>query len=232
MLCRLIAKQLSVIKRQFFLNFTTNSADYISSIIPYIAISIPLFNGKYDKINETELPKLISNNAFFTMYLVNCFTRIIDISTNLPIFWGTLRRVKELNSWFIENNKNEDDKFECLNKENNDVPIFQDRLSIDFYYFKLTDITIDTPLKQSIVKKLNLTLKPGVNLIITGQNGVGKTSILRCIKNIWPISNGCIDRNLQLDNPSSVMFLSNKPVLTNGPVAEVKHFLENIFWFN
>ena len=86
----------------------------------------------------------------------------------------------------------------------------------------MKNVTIQTPLQRTVLQNLNLIIKPRINLFITGSNGIGKTSILRSLKGIWPISSGSIERNQQLFRDTTMaMFFTHKPLLTNGAVAEV-----------
>jgi ATP-binding cassette subfamily D (ALD) protein 4 len=67
-------------------------ADYLGSILSYAVLAIVIFSGKYDDLNATELSVLISQNAFVTIYLIFCFTRLIDLATQIADIAGTTHR--------------------------------------------------------------------------------------------------------------------------------------------
>lgn len=231
----LINVQYRLIFRQFFLIFTTNLSDYFGSIISFIAIAIPLFAGHYDNYTPQELSKLISANAFVTIYLINCFTRLIDLSQNISIFLGNYNRIIELNKWFLQQSPsslNNDGSSttdidtiymnQSLNFNNNNNGDYHELNNSDKNFYEMKNVTIQTPLQRTVLQNLNLIIKPRINLFITGSNGIGKTSILRSLKGIWPISSGSIERNQQLLlDTTMAMFFTHKPLLTNGSVAEV-----------
>lgn len=216
-LASLINTQHSLILRQFALNFAINLSDYLGSILSFIALAVPLFAGVYANMSAADLSQLISQNAFFTIYLINCFTRLIDLASNFSIFMGTSTRIGELLEWLEENTAQAD-----LSKAVVVTDTYQNMWQEpESEFFKLTNVTIETPGAVSVVRHLNLLIKPGLNLLITGPSGVGKSSILRVIKNIWPTTEGRVERNLLVDDPSSVIFLPQKPILTTGCLAEV-----------
>ncbi|OTF69143.1 hypothetical protein BLA29_003968, partial [Euroglyphus maynei] len=94
--------------RQFYLNFLTTIFDYSGSVISFIIISIPLFQGEYEQMNEAELSRQISANTFICLYLINCFSRIIDITSNFATINGIGYRLTELKSAFKNRSKNDD----------------------------------------------------------------------------------------------------------------------------
>nr|XP_046913246.1 lysosomal cobalamin transporter ABCD4-like [Dermatophagoides farinae]XP_046913247.1 lysosomal cobalamin transporter ABCD4-like [Dermatophagoides farinae] len=234
----LITVQYRLIFRKFLLLFTTNLSDYFGSILSFIAIAVPLFAGHYDNLTPQELSKLISANAFVTIYLINCFTRLIDLSQNLSVFLGNYNRIIELNKWFLQQQQQQSSNNNSGNISSTDAHQTNSNLVVvdgdrplkfdddnpefnDQSFYEMKNVTIQTPLRQTILENLNLIIKPRVNLIITGASGIGKTSILRSLKGIWPISYGSIQRNSQLDQGSTeVMFFTHKPLLTSGSVAE------------
>ena len=103
LLNRLISVQKQIVIRDFFLTFSINLTDYLGSILSFIALAIPLFSGKYDNLKPADLSMLISQNAFYTIYLINCFTRLIDLAVTISVFLGTMNRVIELNENLDEN---------------------------------------------------------------------------------------------------------------------------------
>lgn len=56
----LLKTQHSLYGRQFFLNLAVNLFDYLGSIISYLALAVPIFNGRYDNVSSAELSSIIS----------------------------------------------------------------------------------------------------------------------------------------------------------------------------
>lgn len=96
-----------------------NTFDYLGSILSYVVIAIPIFSGVYGDLRPTELSTLVSKvrfhldkplhwgpaprvalttalrpdqNAFVCIYLINCFTQLIDLSTTLSDVAGYTHR--------------------------------------------------------------------------------------------------------------------------------------------
>ena len=84
--------------------------DYSGAILSYIAMALPVFVFRtYDDLSAETLASTISKvflsiirvnifnhtvaqNAFITMYLINCFTRLIDLSEKASVVLGTTQR--------------------------------------------------------------------------------------------------------------------------------------------
>ena len=70
-----------------------------------------------------------------------------------------------------------------------------------------------------MLSDLNLTIRRGCNLLVMGPSSSGKTSLLRALKGLWPITGGDLARQTYC-GPKEVMFLPQKPFLTNGTLRE------------
>lgn len=92
----LLRTQHSLILRQYALNFSVNLFDYLGSILSYILLAFPIFNGNFDSLTPAEFSSRISANSFIFMYLINCFTRLIDLSVKAAEVAGNAHRVGEL----------------------------------------------------------------------------------------------------------------------------------------
>ena len=71
----------------------------------------------------------------------------------------------------------------------------------------------------SIGSDVNLQVTLGRNVLISGDSGCGKSSLLRVLDGLWPVYSGNIDRNISR-GCGGVLFLPQKPFLTNGSLRE------------
>ena len=72
-------------------------------------------------------------------------------------------------------------------------------------------LSVKSPMGKILIKDLNLTLTQGNSLLIQGQSGVGKTTLLRTIAGLWSYAEGkifCPQHN--------TLFLSQRPYLPQG----------------
>ena len=53
---------------------------------------------------------------------------------------------------------------------------------------------IITPSGEKLVEKLSFEIKPGMNCIVIGPNGCGKSSLFRILGKLWPCHGGVIER--------------------------------------
>ena len=84
-------------------------------------------------------------------------------------------------------------------------------------------LSVKSPMGKILIKDLNLTLTQGNSLLIQGQSGVGKTTLLRTIAGLWSYAEGkifCPQHN--------TLFLSQRPYLPQGNLLTALYYPDTI----
>ena len=83
---------------------------------------------------------------------------------------------------------------------------------------ELDDVEVRNPAGQTLVSDLNLSLSPGDAMIITGESGTGKTTLLRSVAQLWPFTSGSVRCPV---GENATMFLSQLPYVPLGDLRTV-----------
>ncbi|XP_077123521.1 lysosomal cobalamin transporter ABCD4 isoform X2 [Ranitomeya variabilis] len=207
---QLISAQKELMTQELWLSLGTNTFDYLGGSLSYMIIAIPIFAGVYNEMSSAALSELISKNAFVSIYLVNCFSQIIDLSSSLCDVAGYTHRIAELDEAMNGILKGTVDEAEqrCEEQQFDDAALMLDAL------------TITAPgSDRTLVRNLTLHVRKGSNLLITGETGSGKSSILRVMAGLWNPKRGqvCVFTPF---GPRGVLFLPQKPFLSDGSLRE------------
>uniref|UniRef100_T1JIZ5 ABC transporter domain-containing protein n=1 Tax=Strigamia maritima TaxID=126957 RepID=T1JIZ5_STRMM len=215
-----------LVNHQYLLNFAVNLFDYIGSIVSYILLAIPIFNGDYDNLSAADLSALISKNSFVCIYLISIFSSLVDLSVQLTDVAGNTHRIAELIEHLVKFNSPPppptNDDFSTVKSDNN-LRINANAIEVKKNYvgFKLNDVSFHPPgnPRLMLVKNLTATFNQGTNVLIMGESSSGKTSILRVLKGLWPIFSGHIEKSIP-NGINGVYYMASKPVLTDGSLRQ------------
>uniref|UniRef100_A0A8C6KN11 ATP binding cassette subfamily D member 4 n=1 Tax=Nothobranchius furzeri TaxID=105023 RepID=A0A8C6KN11_NOTFU len=185
----LLQTQKSLINKELWLYIGVNTFDYLGGFLSYIIIAIPIFTGIYDGLTAGELSALISKNAFVCIYLINGFTQLIDLSTTLSDVAGYTHRIGEL------------------------MEVMDDILRMQCDYDPASGET------NRLLEDLSLKISQGTHLLVVGNTGTGKTSLLRVLNRLWEAQSGFIQMTTCF-GPRGTLFLPQKPYMTDGTLRE------------
>ncbi|XP_043082266.1 LOW QUALITY PROTEIN: ATP-binding cassette sub-family D member 4 [Puntigrus tetrazona] len=217
----LLSTQRNLMNKELRLYIGVNTFDYLGSILSYIVIAIPIFAGDYDGLTPGELSALVSKNAFVCIYLINCFTQLIDLSTTVSDVAGYTHRIGELQEVMADIDKKQcdQDQYEPLSKDEPYSGQELHNVPADTA-FVLDRLSYKSPVSEELlVKDLTLKISQGTHMLVVGNTGTGKTSLLRVLNDLWEPCNGSVEMTTCF-GPRGVLFLPQRAYLTDGTLRE------------
>jgi putative ATP-binding cassette transporter len=82
---------------------------------------------------------------------------------------------------------------------------------------EIENLAMDLPNGRTLISDLDLTFKPGEAVLITGQTGTGKSTLLRILSRLWPFGAG----KVTMPAGARYLFLPQKPYLPLGTLRDV-----------
>ncbi|TRY90219.1 hypothetical protein DNTS_005825 [Danionella cerebrum] len=217
----LLSTQRKLMNKELWLYIGVNTFDYLGSILSYVVIAIPIFAGDYNSLNPGELSALISKNAFVCIYLISCFTQLIDLSTTVSDVAGYTHRIGELQEAMegIDNKQCHEEHYDPLTKDESNGEKELQSVPVNSAFI-LDHLSYKSPVSEELlVKDLSLNISEGTDVLVVGNTGTGKTSLLRVLSGLWEPSCGSVQMATGF-GPRGVLFLPQKAFLTDGTLRE------------
>eukprot|EP01114_Cavostelium_apophysatum_P024712 TRINITY_DN976_c0_g1_i2.p1 TRINITY_DN976_c0_g1~~TRINITY_DN976_c0_g1_i2.p1 ORF type:complete len:603 (-),score=109.23 TRINITY_DN976_c0_g1_i2:19-1827(-) len=200
----LLRNKMRILRWHFALNTSTNASTYFGSVLNYTVVALPIL---FIDSDITPTASYVVEASYNCLSLVQGFSQIINVSQSLSDLGGFTSRISEL----LETLRDLDD-FDV--KPVNDETAPAKVISGEDIVFE--DVTCYTPTGIKLVDKLSFAIKKGMNLLIAGPTGAGKSSILRILNGLWPFFEG----NITKPADSTMFYLPQKPYLFTGNIVE------------
>ncbi|POI29537.1 hypothetical protein CIB84_006713 [Bambusicola thoracicus] len=159
-------------------------------------------------------------NAFVSMYLISCFSQLIDLSSTVTNIAGYTHRIGELQETLLSLGRRENENYSEAKSWDSDSSESGEDLEPRDTAFLLERVTLSVPSSgKLLIKDLSLKISKGDSMMIMGNTGTGKTSLLRVLGGLWESTQGNV-RMLTCFGPRGVLFLPQRPFFTDGSLRE------------
>jgi len=193
-----------MIRWQRNLAFFTYAYDPLLLLVPYIVLAPSFFAGKIEFGQMTQ-----ASLAFVT--LRGSFSIIIDQFNSLSNFAAVVERLGS----YLEATESQ-----RVSGTVGNVAAGEQRMQIETVegsLFAIEALTLQTPdHRKTLVRELSFRVMPGERLLIVGESGVGKTSMLRAIAGLWRVGDGAIIR----PPLAEMMILPQRPYMILGSLRD------------
>jgi putative ATP-binding cassette transporter len=185
-----------LIKKQRTLNLFQRTFSQLTLVLPGMLLADSVLSG------QLEVGRAIQAAGAFTAVL-GAVGVIVDNFESLSRFVAGIDRLQALSNLVLPDAA-----------PANAADVRQSRIETRAgKHVRLDTVTLHTPqAERLLIKELSLALQPGDALLITGESGCGKSSLLRAIAGLWHTGQGVIERP-SLDD---CFFLPQQPYLQAG----------------
>ena len=215
-------------KRLFMGCFDSVLVKYGATLVGYVVIGLPVFGTSHDAY----LKKVGNDASTITRDYVRNSSLLIDLAGaigRLIVSYKTIQSLAGYTCLIYEMKEVLDDlqegKYERTMIDNSSNQEICKKISINAEsrgeitegeIIKFENVPIVSPNGDVLVQSLNIEIKPGMNCIIAGPNGCGKSSLFRILGSLWPVRGGKIQRP-HLDQ---MFYIPQRPYLPAGTLRD------------
>ncbi|XP_033636380.1 ATP-binding cassette sub-family D member 3-like isoform X2 [Asterias rubens] len=213
---------------RFSMGFVDNIiAKYIATVVGYLVVSRPflnLNNSAFIGKKHSFLMEEYYQAGRMLLRMAEAVGRIVLAGREMTRLAGFTQRVTELmtvlndlNSGRYERTMVRESKADSDSEEDREplVPgsgklIHQDHI-IEF-----KQVPLVTPNGDVLVREMTFTVKSGVNVLICGPNGCGKSSLFRILGELWPLFGGTLIK----PEARKLFYVPQRPYMTLGTLRD------------
>ncbi|KAF7992527.1 hypothetical protein HCN44_004871 [Aphidius gifuensis] len=192
---------------------------YAATVVGFYAVSIPFFQKNHSHLSgpTDHRFKNYYENGRMLIKMAEAIGRLVLAGREMTRLAGFTARVTEirkvlddLNDGKYERTMMVDLKTSSIGKPGQGKIIAKDNI------ISFNDVPLVTPNGDILIEKLSFEVKSGMNVLVCGPNGCGKSSLFRVLGELWPLWGG------QLTKPPSgkLFYIPQRPYMTLGTLRD------------
>ncbi len=200
-----VANWWGIMRRQKFVNFFTNFYSQLAVVFPYLVVA-----PRYFFPPQVPLGELTQTASAFGQVQTS-LSWFVEVYPQLAAWKATVDRL----TTFVTAMARHEQAAET-------APAIVVTPVVDTRDIRIRDLELALPDGRVLLPKVNLALRAGESVLLTGPSGSGKSTLFRAIAGIWPYGAGTIGRPAG----ARLLFLPQKPYLPIDTLREVLTYPE------
>ncbi|KAL6432024.1 hypothetical protein ACFW04_007451 [Cataglyphis niger] len=194
-------------------------AKYFATIVGFYAVSIPFFNKNHPVLSGTANHRFKSYYTYGRMLvkLAEAVGRLVLAGRELTRLAGFTARVIEIKKVLDDLNAGKYERTMISDHKNNTIGypgggkiVPRDNI------IRFDKVPLVTPNGDVLIKELSFEVKSGMNVLVCGPNGCGKSSMFRILGELWPVWAGSITKPPR----GKLFYIPQRPYMTLGTLRD------------
>jgi len=204
-------------------------AKYIATVVGYYVVSRPFLNmshQRHAKSTHSEIMEDYYRSGRMLVNLASAVGRLVLAGRELTRLAGFTARVTDLIA--VLNDLNNDKYVRTMvntknipssSEDNTNLPplvpnsgkiIEEDRV------IRFEEVPLVTPNGDVLVRSLSFEVRSGMNVLVSGPNGCGKSSLFRILGGLWPLFGGTLVKPAK----NKLFYVPQRPYMTLGTLRD------------
>ncbi|KAL9951353.1 hypothetical protein ACROYT_G044004 [Oculina patagonica] len=205
-------------------------AKYIATVVGFSVVSRPFLSKSSTRhINSTHSERMEDyyRSGRMLVKMAEAIGRLVLAGRELTRLAGYTSRVSELMNVLTDLNKGKYQRTMISSQSKGDDAA-QDKIPKDSlvpnqgeivetdHLIRFEHVPLVTPNGDLLVNDLSFEVRSGMNVLVCGPNGCGKSSLFRILGELWPLFGG----KLVKPNKSKLFYVPQRPYMTLGTLRD------------
>lgn len=217
------------LKRLYMGCFDAMFTRYGAVLTGYAVLGLPIFGSNREKYmakvhgDASAITRDYIRNSSLLINLAKAIGRLVISYKEIQMLAGYTTLVYEMEEVFNDLKKGKYVRVQVdqgnnatANKTKSSLNEMNKGEIVDSKNIKFEDVPLLTPNGDCLVEKINFEIEPGMNVVVTGPNGCGKSSLFRILGSLWPMTGGKIYR----PKIEQMFYIPQRPYLPPGNLRD------------
>ncbi|KAK3911791.1 ATP-binding cassette sub-family D member 3 [Frankliniella fusca] len=203
-------------------------AKYFATVVGFVAFSIPFMNTEHaqlSKIGQDERFRYYYTYGRMLVKLAEAIGRLVLAGREMSRLAGFTARVTELMGVLKDVNEghyqrtmvtDSAEKQAIDNEPTQPLIPGSGRMIFKDNIIRFDKVPLVTPNGDVLVKELTFEVKSGMNVLVCGPNGCGKSSLFRILGELWPLFGGTLTKPPR----GKLFYIPQRPYMTLGSLRD------------